>query len=377
MVADRYRSLLLAALLVASVAVVPAPASADSDGVGVTQNGECYAVDAYGDGSETVEEFYDYRSGTGTKFASYGTTHLQRSQTSQLFVYDGSQGLSLVIVHDELNDGDGGGTTTFDMYGLPSDGEWAVRDDYYGEDTDDDWVLEGSEAHVDWKWAPNRTDGGAYRGLDGNYDEIVIKPGFNEDADHYPTWPWYYDRTEEWLLRTSPSDTVSLSMNDSVAITHSCAPTAALSVSGDAQVDESVTLDASGSSDDGGITEYRWDVDGDGSVEATTGSATYEHAYESSGSFEPSVTVVDGDGRTDTASATVSVEETTETTTVEEAVASYGPGDDSRIEAQELQLAIHWWQTDATVPGTDGETISAKELQELIYMWQNGTAVDG
>ncbi|WP_225335385.1 PKD domain-containing protein [Halomicrobium urmianum] len=377
MVADRYRSLLLAALLIASVAVVPAPASADSDTVAVTQNGECYSVDAYGDGSDTVEDFYDYRSGTGTKFASYGTTGIQQSQTSQLLVYDGSEGLSLVIIHDKLNDGDGGGTTTFDVYGLPSDGEWAVRDDYYGNDTDDDWVFEGSEAHIDWKWAPNRTDGGAYRGLDGNYDEIVIEPGFNEDAEHYPTWPWYYDRTDEWLLRTSPSDSVSLSMNDSVTITKSCAPTASLSASGTVQVGESVTLDASGSSDDVGITEYQWDVDGDGSVDATTGSATYEHAYGSSGTVEPSVTVVDGDGQTDTASATVSVEAATETMTVEKAVASYGDGDDSRIESRELQLAINWWQNDTAVPGTDGETISSTQLQELIHMWQNDTAVDG
>jgi len=74
-------------------------------------------------------------------------------------------------------------------------------------------------------------------------------------------------------------------------------------------VNESITLDASGSSDEGSITEYRWDFDGDGTVDRNTTSATVEYTYTEAGDVEPTVTVVDDDNATDTASAPVSVTE--------------------------------------------------------------------
>ena len=58
-----------------------------------------------------------------------------------------------------------------------------------------------------------------------------------------------------------------------------------------------VTLDASGSSDaDGSIAEYRWDVDGDGTVDQTTTDPTLTHVYPSDGRRAAVVTVVDDDG---------------------------------------------------------------------------------
>jgi len=57
-----------------------------------------------------------------------------------------------------------------------------------------------------------------------------------------------------------------------------------------------VTLDASGSSDsDGSITQYRWDFDGDGQVDATSTLPQVGHVY-SSGRWTPTVTVVDNLG---------------------------------------------------------------------------------
>lgn len=300
---------------VATVAFAPS-ASAVPGPVGVSQNGTCHQVTPLGDGTQNVSEFYDYRHGSGTAYSSYGTTHLQQSQTSQLFVYEGSEGLSLVFLHDEYGDEQYGGTTTFEITGLPSAGEWAVKDDDYGSDTDDDWETNASPVHIDWKWGPSRNDGGAYRGLGTDYDEITIDPAFNEEADHYGDWAWSTDenRTHDWILRTSPDDAVSLSMTDPVTIRPSCtenAPNASLSAPSDAEVGTNVTLDAGGSTDDNGIMEYRWDVDGDGSIDTTTETATYDHSYEMTGTYTPTVTVVDELNQTDTANTSVTVSDTT------------------------------------------------------------------
>ncbi len=70
---------------------------------------------------------------------------------------------------------------------------------------------------------------------------------------------------------------------------------------------ETVSFDASGSSDsDGSIASYDWDF-GDG----TTGSGeTVSHAYGSAGDFTVTLTVTDDAGATDSASQTISVEDT-------------------------------------------------------------------
>ncbi|EMA47432.1 PKD domain-containing protein [Halococcus saccharolyticus DSM 5350] len=69
--------------------------------------------------------------------------------------------------------------------------------------------------------------------------------------------------------------------------------------------DESVTFDASGSSDtDGSIASYEWAF-GDG---ATATGQTVPHAYASSGSYTVTLTVTDDDGASASSSKTVSVE---------------------------------------------------------------------
>jgi PKD repeat protein len=86
-------------------------------------------------------------------------------------------------------------------------------------------------------------------------------------------------------------------------------PNASISVPEAVTANESVVLNASASTDgDGAIQTYEWDLDGDDDVDATTGNATYEHSYEEAGEYEPSVTVVDDDGATDEAVATLTVE---------------------------------------------------------------------
>ena len=76
------------------------------------------------------------------------------------------------------------------------------------------------------------------------------------------------------------------------------APTAALSVSVTAGLAPlSVTLDGSASDDDSAVAAYRWDWEGDGSIDAETAEPVVEHTYDA-GSWHPALTVVDDDGVT-------------------------------------------------------------------------------
>ncbi|GAA0527418.1 PKD repeat-containing protein [Halorubrum aquaticum] len=114
--------------------------------------------------------------------------------------------------------------------------------------------------------------------------------------------------------------TVSLTVTDAEGATDTATqsltvvepPTADLSVSAsEVTAGEEIELVATGSSDpDGTIVEYRWDLDGDGTVETTGERVT--HAYESPGEYEVRVTVVDGDELTDEARSTVTVESSPE-----------------------------------------------------------------
>ena len=148
-------------------------------------------------GEQTVEEFYDYRYPTdeydsisgadGGSFSSAGTTDLQEDATSILFLYDGPEGLSLVVVHGRLDGDDDGGVVTFAFEGMPEDASWVVKDDLYTVDgvpfdtNYDQWDDDGTIQQADWAYVGGRTDGGAARGL-GEEFEFTISPAFNDDA---------------------------------------------------------------------------------------------------------------------------------------------------------------------------------------------------
>ena len=68
-----------------------------------------------------------------------------------------------------------------------------------------------------------------------------------------------------------------------------------------AQAGAPVTFDASGSSDNGSITTYRWDFDGDGGVDAVGDAATgriRQWTYAVAGTYIARLTVIDDTGRT-------------------------------------------------------------------------------
>jgi len=86
-------------------------------------------------------------------------------------------------------------------------------------------------------------------------------------------------------------------------------PVASLSVAPNpARTGQLVTLDASGSSDpDGHVVSYSWDLDGNGTYDATTSSPTFAHAYPNAGPVRVAVRVTDDSGSTAVTSAALQV----------------------------------------------------------------------
>lgn len=71
---------------------------------------------------------------------------------------------------------------------------------------------------------------------------------------------------------------------------------------------ESISFDASGSSDDDGISSYEWDWTSDGIFEGT--GETASHAYPAAGTYSVTLRVTDTDGNENTTTKTVSISQT-------------------------------------------------------------------
>lgn len=224
---ERGRSWLVAVALVMMVvgalAAGPGTAAAQENATFIVQQGDtCTEVTPLGDGSQSVEAFYNYEVLNDTaNYSSLGTTGIQEDQTSQLFVYRGSDGLSLVFLHDEINE-PYGFVATADISGLPADGEWAVEDDNY---TNRDDVFEYTEtgAHIEWNSNGGRTDGAAFRGLgSSNYRTITADITFNDAVERYPFEEWSGspsdNEIERWVVRSGDGDTTELDINTPVEI---------------------------------------------------------------------------------------------------------------------------------------------------------------
>jgi hypothetical protein len=217
---------LAAVVLVSALGVIPTTTTAQENQTFIIEQGDkCIQVTPLGNGSQTVEEFYDYRSPdmdqTGL-YSSYGTTDIQKSQVSQIFIYHGSNVYSLVFLHDKFGDGGGGFVATADISGLPPEGEWVVEDDTY-TNRDDTFNHSNGTSHIEWASNGNRTDGAVFRGLGSpNYTTITVAMKFNEESSRYPFEKWEgppeANQIERWIVRSGTGETTELDMDQPVEI---------------------------------------------------------------------------------------------------------------------------------------------------------------
>jgi len=278
----------------------------------VIQGDECYQVTPVGYAWENVSSFYDYTSRN-----SEGTAEFQANQVSNLLIFHGTEGYSLVILHDQFEDfgeSSHGGTATMELVGLPESGEWVVEDDNY-EDQDDTFLHRDTRSKITWYWIGGRTDGGAFRGLNTETLDLTITPRFNERSEGWGDWDWSGDeqnRTEAWRLFTDRETTAELNMTQDVTIRKGTCGSdrdvpSLVASSTNVSVNEPVVLDARGVTDGTVASQYQWDLDGDGRPDRSSNASTITHEYDSPGEYEASVKVRDGDNSTATGSLNVTV----------------------------------------------------------------------
>lgn len=160
----------------------------------ITQGDSTYEIEPLSNNNKTAEEFYSYDHPNN---ASANTPRdLEREDTSQLFLYDGPNGVSLFIIHDEPNT-NSGGDVTLSFTGLPETGDWAVTDD-----SGDSY----SHQQASWRWYPCCTDGGVFRGGLKDGFEITIDPSFDSGIN-------------SWILRAADQQPIQLDLNEPITIT--------------------------------------------------------------------------------------------------------------------------------------------------------------
>lgn len=152
------------------------------------QGGETYEIEPLSYEDLSVEDFYDYR---GIRASANTPTGVEAGpETSKLFLYEGPEGLSLVVVHDDHNYPNAtssGGHAVFDFEGL--EGSWVVEDD------PGDWDRSGSSPPdtIDWRWNSRNTDGGAFRFDDESLD-VTVTPDFRSGIDQ---WEFLSDEPDD------------------------------------------------------------------------------------------------------------------------------------------------------------------------------------
>ena len=296
----------IGALLVGGTALGPATAAQADGQYRVTQGDETFAVEPLS-GEVPVEQFYGYHlpkefTGTGDTdgadggyYGSTGTRNLQRESTTITFLYDGPNGLSLVVVHGKS--GGDGGAVTWHLTVRPADAKWLVRDDAYWETETGDrastnydaWATSDASHRIDWTWSDGATDGGVLGHLNAE-SAVRIRPKYNESAALYGEH--FSGEITDWQFLSGDAENperVSLALDEPVEVVGPASDGIAQESSGvrsDGSDGETATDDAT--RDD--TTEEDGETQNDGSAREGDDTQTTEDETESDETTEDETT---------------------------------------------------------------------------------------
>jgi PKD repeat protein len=251
------------------------------------------------DGSYDVE--LTVVDGDGATGSSTQTVDVSAPQTGGVTVSQAAQGATTVAPGDTLSvdvsiETTASGAPAIELGGVPTG--WTVQ----SVDADG-----GSfqSTNYEWFWSADSD-------LDGDYSHTVTYevtvPSSASDGVYAIEAVGSSQGSEEVDDDYEASDVLSITVQ---APQQNQDPTAQFAVSpSEPEAGETVTLDASASSDDGSIASYEWDFDGDGSGDQTTTGPTVTHAFAAAGTYDVGLTVTDDQGATDATSQQVVVSDT-------------------------------------------------------------------
>lgn len=168
---------------------------------------------------ENAEEFYGHDSSSAT-----GAQDIQRQNGSIIFLFQGNDGIHLVLMHGKYGEEDSG-SASFNFSSNDIDNEsWTVQDDLYFNDEGeraeslyDLWNVNQTPQTVHWTWGGENNDGGALNL--GEDFEITVTPGFNQEARLYGQH--YNGTVSSWQFISGSLDNprrINLSMDEPVTI---------------------------------------------------------------------------------------------------------------------------------------------------------------
>lgn len=263
----------------------------------VSQAGIANAVEPL-QGAQDVSTFYAY----GGFFDWNSHNPLAMEDATVMFLYrDPLGGLYLFVIHDAPGSTTGG-SAELSIQGIPLTASVAVQDDPAEVDQND--VYDIATGTFRWVWNQGHTDGMVLGPLGPEF-ELVIIPVALTGITKVVFLGGDVTAPERIELNTVDPITLRGSPNQQ--------PVASFTVSpAEPRVRQEVTFDATESYDpDGTIVEYRWDFDGDGTVDLTTTEPTASHTFEEGGGYQPRLTVVDNEGATNSYTGSIYVSSVT------------------------------------------------------------------
>ncbi|WP_161569337.1 PKD domain-containing protein [Halapricum salinum] len=166
----------------------------------------------------------------------------------------------------------------------------------------DQTVDEGSTINFDGSSSSDNVGIDSYEwDLDG--DGTVDATGTTSSYTYADPGTYTVSLTVSDANGNTDTDTLTVTVEDTIA------PSAEAGPNRTVMEETAVSFDGSGSTDNGNIASYEWDVDDDGTVEAT--GVTPSYTYVNPGTYTVTLTVTDGGGNTDTDTLTVTVDDVT------------------------------------------------------------------
>jgi hypothetical protein len=233
-------------------------------------------------GTDSPQDLYNYQN-----FQSLSS--LIEPDASIVFFYQQENGgilgdLSLVVINGPSSDSINKRQVSVNFSGLPNSTTLIVKDD-----PDDYYWLSPPSASIRWAWESRYTDGVVFGALQGDFS-LALKPDFDGEMKHWVLITGALAHPEEIELRdfSMPLTFDVRAPDPFAAFTHS--PDVALT-------GQPVLFDASNSrSSNGGINQYRWDFDGDGTYETRSSTTTVSHIFQFAGMIKIGLEIVDSRG---------------------------------------------------------------------------------